>query len=68
MTCFQIQIKILRAEIEASYWSRAQNRGLSLAERTPGKKSKALTLIQKSYSFHCHSTHSDVFPAGIMIK
>ena len=62
MTCFQIQIKILRAKIEASYWSRAQNRGLSLVERTPGKKSKALTLIWKFHSFQCHSTHSDVFP------
>ena len=51
MTCFQIQIKILRAKIEASDWSRAKNRGLSLVERPPGKKSKALTLILKSLSF-----------------
>ena len=54
MTCFQIQIKILGAKIEASYWSRAQNRGVSLVERTPGKKSKALTLIRNSLSFFPH--------------
>ena len=62
MTCFQIQSKILTTKMEASYWSRAQNWGLSLVERTPGKKSKALTLIWKFHSFQCHSTHSDVFP------
>ena len=47
----KIQSKILKAKMEASYWSRAQNRGLSLVERTQGQKSKALTLIQNSLSF-----------------
>ena len=56
MTCFQIQSKIMTAKMEASYWSRAQNRGLSLVERTPGKKSKALTLIQNSLSFSPEKT------------
>ena len=41
-------------KIEASYWSRAQNRGLSLVERTQGKKSKALTLFRNSLSFFPH--------------
>ena len=42
-------------QIGASYWSRAQNRGLWLVERTPNKKSKGLTLIRKCPSFHRHS-------------
>ena len=42
-------------EIGASYWSRAQNRGLWLVERTLKKKSKGLTLIQKCPSFRRHS-------------
>ena len=44
---FGLQLKIVTAKMEASYWSRAQNQALSLVKSTLEQKFQALTLILK---------------------
>ena len=62
-------VKIWGSEIEASYWLRAKNRGLSLVEKTWLKNSRHSPSLQKSLPFHSfqisilsirlHSSQSD---------
>ena len=49
-------VKIWGSEIEASYWLRAKNRGLSLVEKTWLKNSRHSPSLQKSLPFHSFQT------------
>ena len=58
---FRTWVKFGGAEIEDSYWSRAENRGLWLVESGWFHKSSHRPFVQKSLSFHSFRHHSSIF-------